>query len=87
MSLPTTAPTAQHAASPLQNGARAIALNSETLRQLNNLVASVEKLRQAGYVLKPLTDYELEQKKRCLTCGVRGELRAKFTKSNPPVQD
>jgi hypothetical protein len=87
MPLSTTALMAQDAASTLENGTRAIALNPETLQQLNSLVASAEALRQAGYVVKTLTDDELEQKKRCLTCGVRRELRAISTKSGPPVQD
>ncbi|KAK4232796.1 hypothetical protein C8A03DRAFT_19987 [Achaetomium macrosporum] len=62
---------AQEAASTLENGTRTIALNPEILQRLNSLVASAEALRQAGYVVQPLTDEELEQKKRCLRCGVR----------------
>ncbi|KAL2018518.1 hypothetical protein VTK56DRAFT_730 [Thermocarpiscus australiensis] len=49
----------------------AISPSSEYLKELQSLVPSAEALKRAGYVLKELTDLELEQKKRCLTCGVR----------------
>jgi hypothetical protein len=67
---------AQDALATLEKGATAIALNSESLEQLNSLVPCVEVLRRAGYVVTKLTNNELEQKKRCPTCGVRSESRA-----------
>ncbi len=56
-----------------KQGLAAIAPDPETLHHLNSLVASAEALRQAGYVVKRLTESELELKKRCLTCNVRRE--------------
>jgi len=85
MSPSRTALTTQGAPSQLGDGPRAIALNLETLQQLNGLVASTESLRQAGYVVKALTDDELEQKKRCVRCGVRGEFCAISRESDLPV--
>lgn len=76
---------AQYAVSTPENGITAIALNSESLQQLNSLVASAEALTKAGYVVATLTDVELEQKIRCLTCGVRGRFRAILTQYEPPV--
>ena len=58
-----------------KQGITAIAPSPETLHHLNSLVASTTALKQAGYVVKKLTNDELELKKRCLTCGVRSELR------------
>ncbi|KAK4243848.1 hypothetical protein C7999DRAFT_35804 [Corynascus novoguineensis] len=52
-------------------GISAIAPDPNTLQQLNNLVASKEALKRAGYIVKKLTDAELEQKKRCSTCNIR----------------
>jgi hypothetical protein len=75
---------AQDGAATLGDGSRAIPLNPETLQQLNNLVAPAEELKQEGYVLKPLTVDELEQKKRCTTCGVRSEPTPILT--NPDCQ-
>jgi hypothetical protein len=72
----TTLPTAQNATpSASEQGTRAIALDTgaETLQELNKLVASTTALRQAGYVLEKLAYYELENKRRCLACSVRGE--------------
>jgi RNA exonuclease 1 len=69
--------------STLENGTGLIALNPETLQRLNSLVPSLKALRQAGYVVEPLTDHELEQKRRCLTCGVRSELRGRSSQSDP----
>jgi RNA exonuclease 1 len=82
---------AQSAASTLQDGTNGIAngivpMNPETLQQLNGLVASAEALKRAGYVVEPLTDDDLEQKKRCLRCGVRGKTPA-IRKSNSPTQN
>ncbi|KAH6847523.1 hypothetical protein B0I37DRAFT_146683 [Chaetomium sp. MPI-CAGE-AT-0009] len=59
--------------STLKEGAvgTAIALNADTLEQLNNLVASTAALKKAGYVVQKLTDSELEQRRRCVTCGLR----------------
>ena len=67
---------AQDALSTLEEVTTAIALNSESLEQLNSLVPCVEVLRRAGYVVTKLTNNELEQKKRCATCGVRSKSRA-----------
>lgn len=75
---------AQNAASTPETGTGAITLNSETFQQLNSLVASPEALKLAGYIVKPLTDDELEKKKRCLTCGDRSESIAILTKSDQP---
>jgi RNA exonuclease 1 len=61
-------------------------MNPETLQQLSSLVASTEVLKRAGYVVEALTDDDLEQKKRCLKCGVRGKTRA-IRKSNSPAQN
>ena len=58
-----------------KQGITAIAPSPETLHHLNSLVASTTALKQAGYVVKKLTNSELELKKRCLTCGVRSESR------------
>ena len=76
---------AQYAVSTPENGTTEIAMNPETLQQLNSLVASAESLTNAGYVVATLTDVELEQKIRCLTCGVRGQLRAILTQYELPV--
>jgi hypothetical protein len=51
----------------------AIPLNAETLEQLSNAVASTEALKRAGYVIDKLTDIELDQKRRCTTCGVKSK--------------
>jgi len=40
--------------------------------RLSCLVSSPATLAAAGYVMKELTDEELEARKRCLTCGGRG---------------
>jgi RNA exonuclease 1 len=78
---------AQPVATTPQNGTRAIApMNPETLQQLNSLVASAKALKQAGYVVETLTNDELDQKKRCLTCGVRGKTRA-ILESESPAQN
>ncbi len=66
-----------------KQGVAAIAPNSETLHHLNSLVATTAALRRAGYVVEKLTNSELELKKRCLTCGVRSELR----QSKPPMSE
>lgn len=55
---------------------RTIPLNAETLEQLNNVVASTGDLKRAGYVIEKLTDVELDQKRRCTTCGIRSKPRA-----------
>ncbi|KAK4102473.1 hypothetical protein N658DRAFT_469021 [Parathielavia hyrcaniae] len=60
------APTTQEGTS-----ANAVALYPGTLWRLNDLVASEETLKQAGYVIQELTEEELDRKKRCITCGVR----------------
>ncbi|KAK4124702.1 hypothetical protein N657DRAFT_680637 [Parathielavia appendiculata] len=78
---------AQDAASTPENGTRAIALNSETFQQLNSLVASPEALKLAGYIVKPLTDDELEQKKRCLTCGDRISKKRPQGQQHRPQRD
>ncbi|KAL2177279.1 ribonuclease H-like domain-containing protein, partial [Thermothelomyces heterothallicus CBS 202.75] len=49
----------------------AIPQTPEALEQLNSLVPSTEELRRAGYVVEKLSNHELEQKKRCITCGIR----------------
>ncbi|KAJ4290018.1 hypothetical protein N0V88_006819 [Collariella sp. IMI 366227] len=54
-----------------QNGIEAISLNTETLWQLNSLVSSAQALSQAGYIVRKLTNDELEQKKRCPSCRLR----------------
>lgn len=38
------------------------------LTQLQKLRQSKEALRKAGYVLQPLTEVELDQKKKCARC-------------------
>ena len=53
--------------------------NAESVEQLNNLVASIKALKRAGYVVEKLTDAELDQKRRCSRCGIRGESRTAFT--------
>ncbi len=67
----------------LKAGIAAIMLDSGTLQQLDSLVHPTEELKQAGYVVTKLTQNELEQKKRCATCGVRSESLAILV---PPVQ-
>ncbi|KAL2192350.1 ribonuclease H-like domain-containing protein [Corynascus similis CBS 632.67] len=52
-------------------GISEITADSDTLGQLNSLVASKEALKRAGYIVKKLTDAELEKKKRCSTCNIR----------------
>jgi hypothetical protein len=71
---------AQDATSAPEKGTGEIPLNPNTLQLLSSLVASAKALTQAGYVLRPLTDDELEQKQRCLTCGDRSESIAILTK-------
>jgi len=41
------------------------------INQLQSLVPSAQAQTAAGYVTEELTDRQLEQKKRCLRCGVR----------------
>lgn len=74
---------AQNAGSTMekQNGTKAISLNPETLLQLNSLVASTEALSQAGYVVKKLTNADLDQKKRCPSCRLRSKSLAISTRS------
>jgi hypothetical protein len=45
--------------------------SSAYIDRLHNLVPSAEAQKQAGYIKEKLTDQQLEQKKRCLRCGVR----------------
>lgn len=65
---------------------RAIPLNAETLEQLSNVVASTGDLKRAGYVIEKLTDIELDQKRRCTTCGIKSKPRVGLptTMSDPP---
>ncbi len=64
---------AQVPVSALEHDIATMTLDSETLDHLDGLVSSMEELKQAGYVLAKLTSDELEQKKRCPTCGIRRE--------------
>ncbi|KAL2187954.1 hypothetical protein L209DRAFT_779849 [Thermothelomyces heterothallicus CBS 203.75] len=66
-----TAPAAQGAVSTTRKSTPAIPQTPEALEQLNSLVPSTEELRRAGYVVEKLSNHELEQKKRCITCGIR----------------
>ncbi|KAG5290411.1 3'-5' exonuclease [Histoplasma capsulatum G186AR] len=55
----------------MQEGARSILeATPEYMFQLNSLVANLDSLRQAGYVLNPLSMEDLELKKRCSGCGM-----------------
>ncbi|KAK4140125.1 ribonuclease H-like domain-containing protein [Dichotomopilus funicola] len=67
----------------LNAGIAAIMLDSGTLQQLGSLVHPTEELKEAGYVVTKLTQDELEQKKRCATCGVRiGKVRRMRDRQN-----
>ncbi|KAH6630953.1 hypothetical protein B0J18DRAFT_116805 [Chaetomium sp. MPI-SDFR-AT-0129] len=78
---------AQDALSTSENGNAAITLTPETLQQLNSLVFSVEALKRAGYTVNQLTEMDLEQKKRCPTCGVRIAKRPRTRDRQSPDQD
>jgi len=43
----------------------------EYMKVLNSLVHSREELKVAGYVISPLTNVDIESKRRCMNCGVR----------------
>lgn len=46
-----------------------IAPSEAYMLQLHSLIEPKDKLRQHGFVTKPLTDEELLLKRRCLGCG------------------
>jgi hypothetical protein len=57
----------------LESGVAAITMDSQHVDQLTYLMAATEDLKQVGYIVAKLSPDELEQKKRCPTCGLRGE--------------
>ncbi|KAK4107265.1 hypothetical protein N656DRAFT_849561 [Canariomyces notabilis] len=80
--------SANNASTP---GTQAVMLPSgikkdEYLRQLKGLAHSVSELKAAGYVVAPLSESDLERKKRCIKCGCRcsqRERKPKPPKGNP----
>ncbi|KAK3292831.1 uncharacterized protein B0H64DRAFT_402899 [Chaetomium fimeti] len=82
--------TQSGAFSTLKEGAvgTPIALNDDTLKHLNSLVFSTAALKRAGYVVEKLTDSELEQKRRCMSCGIRigKPPRIRYHNTNPVAE-